>query len=374
MAKTHYWNIRNILSKGCLYNIVYGERSNGKTYGCLQYGLEEYFKNGSEIAIIRRMEEDFRGKRANQLFSPLIKNGVIERLSKGKYNSIKYYSQRWYLQHIEEKKENCYTDELPFAYAFALTSMEHDKSSSYPNIRTIIFDEFITRVMYLNDEFITFQNTLSTIIRDRNDVLIFMLGNSINKYGCPYFKEMGITNFKKQEQGTIDIYTYGDSGLRVAVEFCGDQKKKVEKKSDIYFAFNNPKLQMITKGSWEMDIYPHLPTKYKHKEIKYMYFIVFDNETLQCEIIKTKFIDDNEEERTVMFTYIHRKTTKINDTKGKYIVYQQDFSPLPNYRRRITIASNPLEKWILSFYRQDKVFYQDNDIGEIVRNYLQWSA
>ena len=52
------------------------------------------------------------------------------------------------------------------------------------------------------------------------------------------FKEMGITNFKKQEQGTIDIYTYGDSGLRVAVEFCGDTKKKVEKKSRVGSMFD----------------------------------------------------------------------------------------------------------------------------------------
>ena len=368
--KTRYWNVRNILSRQCLYNLVIGERSNGKTYGTLEYALEEYFKNGSEIAIIRRMEEDFRGKRANQLFAPLIKNGVIEKLSKGKYNSVKYYSQRWYLQHLEEKKENCYTDETPFAYAFALSSMEHDKSSSYPNIRTIIFDEFLTRNIYLNDEFVTFQNVLSTIIRDRDDVIVFMLGNTVNKF-CPYFKEMGLTNIKKQEQGTIDVYTYGDSGLRVAVEFTGNKDHPTPKKSDVYFAFNNPKLEMIKKGAWEIDIYPHLPCHYLPKDIKYMYFIKFDGEILQCEIIK---VIEPETKRTVIFTYIHRKTTEIKDNGGRYLVYQEEFSPLRNYKRRITKPSSDIEKLILSFYKEDKVFYQDNDVGEIVRNYLQWSA
>lgn len=367
MAKSKYWNIENILSKYCPYNMIIGERSNGKTYGTIKHGLEEYFKNGSEIAIIRRMEEDFRGKRATTLFAPFIENNVIQKLSKGKYNSVKYYSQRWYFQHIEEDKKKCYTEETPFAYAFALSSMEHDKSSSYPRVRTIIFDEFITRNIYLNDEFVTFQNTLSTIIRDRNNATIFMLGNTVNKY-CPYFKEMGLTNITKQEQGTIDVYTYGDSGLRVAVEFCGN---KTEKKSDVYFAFNNPKLKMIKTGTWEIDIYPHLPCKYLPKDIRYMYFIKFNDEILQCEIIR---VVEPITKRLVAFTYIHRKTTDIRDENGKYLVYQEDFSPLSNYKRRITKPKSDIEKYILSFFVTDKVFYQDNDVGEIVRNYLQWSA
>ena len=128
---------------------------------------------------------------------------------------------------------------------------------------------------------------------------------------------------------------------------------------------------MIKTGSWEIDIYPHLPCPYIPKNIKYMYFINFDGETLQCEIIRTV---DPETKRKVMFTYIHRKTTKIKDNDGRYLVYQEEFSPLRNYRRRITRPSSDLEKTILSFYKNDKVFYQDNDVGEIVRNYLQWSA
>lgn len=97
--------------------------------------------------------------------------------------------------------------------------MEHDKSTSYPNITTIVFDEFLTRGSYLKDEFILFTNVCSTIIRQRNDVKIFMLGNTVNKYS-PYFSEMGLSNIKNQKQGTIDIYRYGDSDLIVAVEYC----------------------------------------------------------------------------------------------------------------------------------------------------------
>ena len=112
-----------------------------------------------------------------------------------------------------------------------------------------------------------------------------------------------------------------------------------------------------------MDIYPHLPYKYKPEDIIYMYFIEFDDNILQCEIIEK---DDT------WITYIHRKTTPIDDDDGRYIVYSQTTSPKSNYRKKITKPVTDLEKRIVSFFIKDKVFYQDNEIGEIVRNYLEW--
>ena len=365
MAKIKYWDINNILSKHAKYNVVFGERSNGKTYGVLQYGLEEYFKNESRIGIIRRWEEDFRGKQASTMFDSLIENGVIYKLSKGRWNGVLYQSHRWYLCKRDlQNPKNVTVDDTPFAYAFALSSDEHYKSSSYPKIRTILFDEFLTRGVYLPDEFVKFTSILSTIIRLRDDVTIFMCGNTVNQYS-PYFAEMGLTNIKKMVRGTIDVYSYGDSGLTVAVEYSDFPTK--EKKSNMYFAFNNPKLEMIRSGAWEMDIYPHLPIKYKPENIIYKYYIEFDDELLQCEIIH--ITDDNKNE--LLFTYIHRKTTEIKEDNYS-LVYSNVTSPLPNHRKKITKPVTDIEKQIVSFFIKDKVFYQSNEIGEIVRNYLNW--
>lgn len=365
MGKTKYWNIQNILSRNALYNVVFGERSNGKTYGVLQYGLERYFSGKGKMAIIRRWEEDFRGKQASTMFDSLIANGVISKLSKGEWNSVIYQSHRWYLckRDIQNPK-NVIVDDSPFAYAFALSSEEHYKSSSYPDITLVLFDEFLTRNTYLPDEFVKFTSILSTIIRLRTNVVIFMLGNTVNQYS-PYFAEMGLTNIKKMEKGRIDVYKYGDSGLTVAVEFSDFPTK--EKKSNMYFAFNNPKLEMIRSGAWEMDIYPHLPCKYKPKDIIYKYYIEFDGERLQCEIIETK--DENGTD--LLFTYIHRKTTEIKED-GYSIVYSDVSSALPNHRKKITKPVTDIEKNIVAFFMRDKVFYQSNEIGEIVRNYIAW--
>ena len=365
MAKIKYWDINPILSLHAKYNVIFGERSNGKTYGTLNHGLENYFSGKGKLAIIRRWEEDFRGKQASTMFDALIANKVIWKLSKGRWNGVVYQSHRWYMCKRDlDNPKNVEMESEPFAYAFALSSEEHYKSSSYPEITTIVFDEFLTRGVYLPDEFIKFTSILSTIIRLRTNVTIFMLGNTINKYS-PYFAEMGLTNIKKMQRGKIDLYTYGDSGLSVAVEYSDFPTK--QKKSNVYFAFSNPKLEMVKTGAWELDIYPHLPCKYKPQDVIYKYYIEFDHELLQCEIINV--VDDNKNE--LLFTYIHRKTTEIKED-GYSLVYSDTSSPLPNHRKKITKPITDLEKHIVSFFTKDKVFYQDNEIGEIVRNYLAW--
>ena len=188
-----------------------------------------------------------------------------------------------------------------------------------------------------------------------------MCGNTINKY-CPYFAEMGLINIKKQNIGTIDIYEYGDSTLKVAVEYSDFNGSK--KASNKYFAFDNPKLSMITHGGWEISIYPHIPVKYKSSEVVYRYFINFNEELLEAEIIYSN-------ELNVPFTYIHRKTTPIKEDT-EYLVYQEEINVRKNYHRKITQPVNNKMKKVWSYFQKEKVFYQDNEVGEIMRNYIMW--
>ena len=363
MGKVKYYRLDNILKENADYNIIYGERSNGKTFSVLEYGLKDYIDSGytNQLGIVRRWEEDFKGKNGSQMFEAIVKLGLVSKWTKDYYNSVYYWGQRWYLAKFDEMGKLKYKDDTPFAFGFGITSEEHYKSTSYPNIRTVLFDEFITRSYYLPDEFVKFQNLLSTIIRLRDDIKIFMCGNTINKY-CPYFTEMGLTNASKQKQGTIDVYTYGDSGLRVAVEYA--EEVGSQKKSNKYFAFDNPKLQMIKTGGWEIDIYPHLPCKYYPTEVRYKFYIIFNGETLQGNVIYSKNND-------CPFIFFHRKTTPIKeDDKG--LVFQEAIDARRKYRRRITDYYDKIGKKLYGFFARDEVFYQDNEVGEIVRNYLMW--
>lgn len=359
--KIKYYSLNDILKKNAQYNIIFGERSNGKSYSALKYGLENFIKTGKQFAIVRRYDDDITKGKGDNFFDALIENKEIEKLTKGKYTEVYYYNRRFYLSYFDETLNKRITDNKPFAYTFALNIASRYKSNSYPEITTIIFDEFLERKFYLPTEFTDFMSIISTIVRARNDVKIFMLGNTVNKF-CPYFIEMGLKHIANMKQGSIDVYNYGESKLKVAVEYCSNLNKG--KPSDVYFAFDNPKLQMITSGVWEVAMYPHCPCKYLPKDIILTYFIKFDDNILQCEIV---------ENGTMSFTFIHRKTTPIKDDDND-IIYSLEYNPKPNYVRRMNKPTTKWQKMIAKYYIEDKVFYQDNEVGELVRNFLNVSC
>lgn len=358
--KSEYYDVSHIDKFNAHYNVIFGKRSNGKTYSVLKKAVYNYAKNGEQTGYLRRYREDFKGKRGATMFDALIANDEIRKATGGKWETIKFYSDRWYFAKKDEESDRLIADNTPFCYAFSLAQMEHDKSTSYPLITTVIFDEFISRIGYLPNEFVLFMNVLSTIIRQRNNVKIYMLGNTVNKY-CPYFQEMGLKHVEDMEMGKIDIYSYGDSNLRVAVERTMDHNIE-GRKSDVYFAFDNPSLQMITGGAWELDLYPHLPREYETEDVIFKYFITFNDNILQAEVIE---LED------CCFTYIHRKTGEIRHPEED-VVFSVEYDPRPNHIRNMRKSSEDICKKIFKFFRDDQVFYQDNDVGEVVRNYLMF--
>ena len=366
-----YYEIEKILTDfpDCQYYLVIGERSNGKTYSTLRHALKKNVETGEQFAYVRRWGEDIRKKEMTQLFSAHVENGEVIRLTKGRWDNVIVVGGRFYFSRLvqEEKKEGKIVDKIeqseePIGFAFDLNSMEHYKSISYPKITTVIFDEFLSRNGYLPNEFILFTNTLSTIIRQRNNVTVFMLGNTVNQY-CPYFKEMGLTHIKDQKQGTVDIYNYGTSGLKVAVEYCESTKRSGGKKSDVYFAFDNPELQMITEGSWEIAIYPHKPARFAPKDIAFIFFIEFENDIVQGEFVS---LDSGP------FIFFHMKTGPIKNPDSD-IVYTTRPNEKWNYKACITKHDDQMSRIICKFIRENRCFYATNEVGEIVRNYLMWS-
>lgn len=360
-----YYDINTITEAypDAYYYMIIGERSNGKTYSALHLALKKYFETGEQFAYIRRFGEDIRKKQLSNLFSGHIENGVLMEMSKGQWSSVDYTGNRFRLARTDEDGAVEYSEE-PIGFAFDLNSMEHYKSISFPKITTVIFDEFLSRQTYLPNEFLLFTNTLSTIIRLRTNVKIYMLGNTVNKY-CPYFAEMGLTHIKDQKQGTIDVYNYAETGLQVVVEYCESSSKRGGKHSDVYFAFDNPQLQMITTGTWEIAIYPHLPVEsYRPKDIAVQFFVDFDGEILHGKVI---CVDDCRP-----FIFIHPKTTEIQ--RDDDIVYGQRPDANPYHLIGFANHKDKLSQFIRKCIVENNVFFATNEVGEIWRNYILWSA
>lgn len=353
-----YYNTNKIDKKNATYNVIFGERSNGKTYALLKKALINYQNGKGQMAYVRRWKEDITGRRAARLFSGINENQEVEKITNGEFTAVHYWAGKFYLCNYDDKGKAVYNDQDIIGFTFALSDGEHDKSTSFPEITTVVFDEFLTNKLYLSDEFVLFMNTISTIVRKRTNVKIYMLGNTVNKF-CPYFTEMGLTHITKMKQGSIDLYGYGNSPLTVAVEYCSSVSKG--KESNKYFAFDNPKLSMITGGAWELAIYPHLPIKYKPKQVLLTYFIEFNDSLFQCEIVDAD---------GVYFTYIHIKTTPLRNTEDD-LIYSLDYNPRLNYNRSIFKPVNKLQEKVLWFFKTDRVYYQDNEVGDTIANYLK---
>lgn len=356
-----YYSLKNILKKDCVYNVIYGKRSNGKTYSVLQYIIERYFSTGKQGAIIRRWQIDLKQARCTEMFSSLTANGVVKRASKGKFTGIHYIGRRFYFcNYDDDTGKPIYSDNDLFCYIFALSEMEHDKSISFPDVQTILFDEFLAaNHNYLFNEFTLFMNTLSTIIRNRTDVKIFMLGNTVD-INSPYFSEMGLTHIKEQAQGTIDIYRYTDDRLTIAVEYCADIRSS-KSNSDFYFAFDNPHLEMIKHGLWDLGLYPHKPRDFNNNDIKFIYFIEYNGNIYQCEII---VLSD------FTFTYIHEKTTPIKAPE-KDVIYSLDFTSKVNVFNSLEKPLYQVNRKILYYFENNLVYYQNNKVGNAITGFIK---
>lgn len=310
--------------------------------------------------MLRVYDEDFKQGRAGGMFNGVPKD-FIKEITKGKYNEIVYKSNKWYLSFYNDKDDKHYPSNSPFCHRVHI--LNAGSSFQFPEIKLILFDEFIRNENYPN-EFEDFQTVLSTLIRLQTDVQIFMCGNTINSHSI-YFTEFGIKNVTKIPQGQITLYQYGVSS-QLALEYCGNAKK-IKVNNDIYFPFKNSASQMITKGAWQLSMFPHLPCRYAPKDILLSYFIIFEENIYQCDIVN---VYDEDIKDNMEFTFIHRKTTPIkNETTD--IVYSVEEKGLINWSKNLLKPTLEIHNAILKYWKANKIFFQDNLVGDSISAYIR---
>lgn len=67
--KQIHYNLDEIDKIGARFNIIYGERSNGKSYQVKhKKGVEKYLKTGRRFILMRRWKEEITSEKIEQYF------------------------------------------------------------------------------------------------------------------------------------------------------------------------------------------------------------------------------------------------------------------------------------------------------------------
>lgn len=173
-----WYDINTTLSYNALINMVVGGRGVGKTYALKKKALQNYQFKKEKFVYVRRYANEM------QMVQKTLFNDI--NLS-GEFGMVEF-------------EEGCFwIGEDLIGYAIPLSVAHKMKSSSYPDVSLIIFDEFIInpslRATYLKDEVTLFLDLAETIIRMRDNVRIFLLANSLSIIN-PYTIYFGL---EKQE-------------------------------------------------------------------------------------------------------------------------------------------------------------------------------
>lgn len=354
-----YYDRTAIDETNASYRLIIGQRSNGKTYSVLRTMIEQYLTEGKRSAYIRRYSEEIMPKNCQLLFSQPSLIQLIVELSGGEYNGTFYRANCFYFAFYDEDGKKERQDPTPFCITRSVNCWETTKGQDAGELHLLCYDEFMTRSGYLSDEFVKFCNLLSSLIRDRKDCVIYMLANSVNKY-CPYFEEMGLQDVDKMEQGEIRVYTYNNSDLKVAVEYCATVEA-TKKTASKYFAFENAQLAMITSGAWEIKQYAHAPYPLHEEDIFKRFYIKFGGQLICGEVILRA---------PDLFIFFRRQTKDIEiDELTPY--YSSEFSTSVCHVRFLKDCPTELHTLIKNLIIKNSMCFASNEIGEIVRNWLQ---
>ena len=214
MDKSIFYNPERIISFNALLNIVIGERGVGKTYGFKKFIVNRFLNKHKQFAYIRRYDTDLEASVGNTN-----DNKFFEQI-RNEFPNSSFKITR------SKKVRKLYIDNKLCGYALPLSAADSLKSSSYENVDTIIYDEFMLKEgssqHYLRNEPEIILDLIETIGRLR-DIRIYCLGNAISST-CPLMAYFDLTL-----PYNTDIKTFKDG--TIAVEYIKNEKYREVKKA-----------------------------------------------------------------------------------------------------------------------------------------------
>ena len=135
MMKQIHYSIDNIRKEDAIINIIFGERSNGKSYAVKhEIGVLKFLRTGRRFILMRRWLEEITSEKIEQYFNDV----DVYKHTKGKYNCITMYRKRLFLSNYNVETGKTTRGEL-IGYVVALSIEQNYAGASYLDVDDIIF-------------------------------------------------------------------------------------------------------------------------------------------------------------------------------------------------------------------------------------------
>ena len=236
MDKSLYYNPNKLLSYNRILNFIIGARGIGKTYGYKKFCINRFLKHGEQFIYLKRYKTDVKG--VEQFFDTV--------------------SQDFPGSTFKVKGRELYIDDKLAGWVMPLSSWQSVKSREFPNVCTILYDEFLlensSKQSYMQDEPKALLNFMDTVIRNRDNARCICMSNAVSVVN-PFFLYFNLipninkrynayesivveipdsVDFTEERKKTkfgklIDGTDYGDFSL--GNEFVNDSQVFIEKRS-----------------------------------------------------------------------------------------------------------------------------------------------
>ena len=357
--KIVYYNLDNIDKENAQINLIFGERSNGKSYQVKhKKGINPYLesiKSGinkqKRFMLIRRWKEEIKPEKIEQYFLDV----DIFKLTEGKYNCLSLYKGKIWLSNYDPESKPQLKRGDYIGYVVALSTEQTYAGASYLDVENMIFEEFMARGSYLPHEPDKLMNLFSTVDRKRGTTKLWLVGNTISRV-CPYIEEWGLHEIiTEQKQGTIitkEIPTGflteegTEEHIKLAIEYC----KSTGTSSHVIGKHK----AMLNQGAWQSDPQPHLPLSYNEYDVMFRMMFKYGNFKFIAE-----YLFDNVKEYC---WYIYPYKGEIKDD---ILVISDEVKLDRHWQRNIynIDIDNITLKRLLNTFRENNIFYSSDLCG-----------
>ena len=343
------------LEEDFTYIILLSERNIGKSYATKSIAVKAAIDSGGEEKFIylRRFESDCKDSLCVNYFADL----PIYEMTNGKYDIIDVYRKGIYLANIDPDTGKI-SNRKKIGYCHALSIAERYKSLMFPDVKRIIYEEFISKSgNYLTqNEPDYLMDYVSTIFRHRTGH-VYLIGNKISRI-CPYFRKWELKGILKQQIGTIDTYKYVDEDgteTKLGVYSCDN----LGYNTGMFFGHA---AKNITSGAYETQEQPHLEESEKHFREIYKCVVKFEDFMWICKFLK--HVSDPNRYTWYVIPKTDPKikpgTRVICPEYSSNVLWSQGFYPLTEN-----------ERYIFSFLDDGKIAFSDNLTGTEFLNVLK---